>query len=123
MSNRMILTFIIASLLRLSRQHQEPISHTNGEECGAHTRLDEPWYWAYNSYPAIEFQVIDWGYLDAEDLFGIGGKSRNPSALNKLDCNGRSEAAVIMMYSSKEASEPDELRVVCDVTTAQGQQV
>ena len=49
-------------------------------------------------------------------MFAIGGKTTNPYDLNKYDCNGKSEGAIIMRYDSKTANEPSHLRAVCEVT-------
>ena len=60
--------------------------------------------------------MVDWGYNVGAEMFAIGGKTPNPSELNRFDCSGKTEGAVIMRYDSKTANEPSQMRVVCEVT-------
>ena len=77
-----------------------------------------PWFWAYNGFAAIEYQVIDWSSQAHGDVFAIGGRTSACSDVtgSSDECVTGQNAAVIMLYDSKTDAEPTYMHVKSEVT-------
>ena len=87
------------------------LTFTSGEVCGT----EDPWFFGYNEFASIEFQVVDWHDTDA---WAVGGKTSD--AKNYCSSCHSGDAAVIMMMRGVVDINPKKLMVTSQVTTYQG---